>query len=297
MQLFSSKQGSQVVLIIAVLAGIVASAAAVTDCSWAIAPSDPNESWHYGPNWSPAFSYPNEPNGSNNVYVWNGGTSNYGQTASDHTVNYLNVSGDMANLYVGKLNHSSHGLTINSDLEVGSRYRGTYNLNFNNGNPCTLTVKGDSKIGAGSGGTGTMNINANTSSSVSSHYTSRLLIGHNGSTGKYYIYAGTDSGRAYVCVTGDAYVGYQPDMDGNNGIGLMDQTGGSVSINQGLYVGSNQKTSGTYYLRSGGSLSAQSIYVGCDQTPNPGTGLFHDYGGTISTTTPSGLKKAQAARR
>ena len=159
--------------------------------------------------------------------------------------------------------------TVTGDLSLGVNSgdsQGIYNLTGG-----TLDVRGNI---TGGDGTSTVNIDGGSlTNKWSSIYVTSFNVGYSsGSNGGFAM----DSKN----LTADnEYIGW-------SGAGTFIQTGGTNTVNGGLYLGYNYGSNGTYMLWNTGALQADNEYVG-----SHGAGAFTQSGGTntVANTLSLGL--------
>jgi len=172
----------------------------------------------------------------------------------------LNSPNTYVGLYgTGIFTHSGGRHNLSGVLSVGENTasEGTYVL----GEAGIVTAD---EVDVGFQGTGIANHNGGTLT------TNTLLVGASvGGVGTYTL----NSGRLNV---GDAAVAFT-----NTSSGQFVQNGGTQVISGGLSVAVQSGTAGTYEVRSG-SMSANTINIGGDDTTAGGSAVFTQEGGTIN---------------
>ena len=173
------------------------------------------------------------------------GTMNINTTGALNITGALRIGNDVGS--VGVMNLESGAVIVSNS---GSVFAGTENNIGHDGGVATLTISGGSlsvsdvlRLGNGSSGNGTLNM---TGGAINKTGNGQFLVGH------------------------------------NNGVGVVAQSGGAISVNNELYIGNeNAGASGTYTLSGAGELNvANEVVVGREG----GTGTLNVDGGTITTT-------------
>ena len=173
------------------------------------------------------------------------GTMNINTTGALNVTGGLRIGNDGGS--VGVMNLESGAVIVANSNTV---YAGTENNIGHAGGVATLTISGGSlsvsdvlRLGNESGGHGTITMTGGTITKLGN---GQFLVGH------------------------------------NNGVGVVVQSGGAISVNNELSIGNeNAGASGTYTLSGSGSLDvANEVVVGREG----GTGTLNVDGGTITTT-------------
>ncbi|MCX5805884.1 MAG: hypothetical protein NT010_07440 [Proteobacteria bacterium] len=210
---------------------------------------------YIGYNSTGTFNQSGGTNTATDLYLGylSGNTGNYNLSGTGSLTASAEIIGSSG---TGTFIQSSGTNTISNNLTLGKDEgsSGTYTLSGG-----TLTVNGNIVNG---GGTGELRIDGGTLSVSGSIDVDTLHVGYSAGTNVSFTLANTKTLTAT-----SQYVGY-------SGTGTFEQTGGTNTINGGLYLGNNTGSSGTYNLSSG-QLSASTQYIGWD-----GTGSFSQTGGT-----------------
>jgi fibronectin-binding autotransporter adhesin len=158
--------------------------------------------------------------------------------------------------------------TVGGDLVLGNESTGNGTFNLNGGN---VDVAGIAYVGMG--GTGQFSQTGGTFRTASDLNIGQLAV----STGSFFLSETVTSNPAFLQIGRNLNVGLE-------GKGTFTQTGGTVTVIEGLIVGQNSPESkkGEYFL-SGGSVTSGWLHVGTGDNTKPSYGSIIHTGGTNTT--------------
>ncbi|MCA9235698.1 MAG: hypothetical protein KDA44_09505 [Planctomycetales bacterium] len=228
--------------------------------------------------------------------------------------------------FTGTVNWSSSGtLDVQGQFRVG-RSGGTGVFTQNNGVVQAGTTGGGGKylgIGDGTGSTGTYNLNNGTlypDGPGAGNPLRQFRVGHAGATGTFNlgdgvgaagtavleteddVWVGSQSGNGTLAIKSDGvlrlignnaplFVGYR--TGGSAGTGVVNQTGGSVTLEDAFSIGEGAGTTGEYQF-SGGTIQAANDGAGDVRIGGGGGNGTFRISGTASFTTQGNLYIAEA---